>query len=252
LEGSGVKTTAGAGARRASGVVVAACALLSLWVPESARADGTVCPEPDVCAPNPVGFFFVGAVADRLGRPLEGVTVADETGRSTLTDAAGNYRLDETDWNPATRRTPYAATLLVSKAGTNSVQETAVVGAAGQDKEYDFTLNYHVALGLTPQLDVDPGSVVTATITASAPAPSTVCVPVGLSGQSPELQGSALLVGTDSSGVSTWTFGVQVPADAQAGHWYLVYVDLLDCASGHSLAGADGIHPANQEFRIRS
>ena len=224
--------------------VTAAGAFVALVGPAGAQCVG------DACVPNPLGFSYVGTITDPLNRPVVDAAVRDDKGRTALTDADGNYRLDQSDWNPATRMNPTGTELRASKLGLKVETARALASAAGQDARYDFRLRYAVQLAIAPQLDVEPGSTIHATITGYPPQPETVCVPVRLGGDPPVTQGNAVLQATDTDGKTTWTFDVHVPDDAQRGHWYRIDVQFNDCATGINLA-ADGDLPAtNQEFRI--
>lgn len=183
---------------------------------------------------------ITGVVTDKVGRPLVGVLVTDGN-RSSWTDAGGSYTINQS----------LAAnfTLSASKSG---LVATSKSGSAFPGTVLDFDL-YYVATGTLGRTSVSTASgpiAETLTVTSWAPNPATnmpggtgeTCVGVvdAIHGS----ESSAVFVGTDPQGKSTWVHELHIDQGSAEGRWDLD-VSVQDCGSDTALS-----KPSTTPFKI--
>ncbi|MDQ3757091.1 MAG: carboxypeptidase-like regulatory domain-containing protein [Actinomycetota bacterium] len=172
-----------------------------------------------------------GTVRDVRGRPLEGVTVKDDQGRSNTTSAEGRYALSVSTGT---------YTVTASKSGLDTGRATVTVNATPLTTVQDFTLYYSATTAPTPQ----------AVTTASSEATIDVMITTGaLPPGSPGEAGTSCVKVHDSrTGTTTeawfdrtsdriayWRAEVTAPRGSTEGTFRLT-PKVVDCASGATLS----------------
>lgn len=173
-----------------------------------------------------------GTVSDALGRGVAAARVSDGAQQSTLTDASGNYEIDESSL------ATYSVT--VSKVGL--IPASKRVGPTDALDPVNFSVIYSIAGSLSSWALSTANGPASATLTATeyVPLPGTPdetggysCVYVTDARTSATW--ASTLVSTDGAGRSTWNYELSLSQGTPDGS-YLLSFEVRDCSSSTVLS----------------